>query len=204
MFIHTHTHTHSHTIIGENAVDPPVFPSCSDPPIVSTKQSHSLLIGVTIGSAIAVICFIFIVGASAAFLLYKRAQNPPKDSLDATSHAAYSHLYQGIMVISMGSQKKTMSCTHTHTHTLHSHTHAHTHTHTIHNVMHTHSHTCTHTHTHESSLIHSLTCTHTHTHLSSLIHSHTHAHTHTHTHVHTISSKTRTVSVQYNVIYYIS
>ena len=139
-----------------------MFPSCSDPPIVSTKQSHSLLIGVTIGSVIAVICFIFIVGASAAFLLYKRAQNPPKDSLDATSHAAYSHLYQGIMVISMGSQKITMSCTHTHTHTLHSHTHAHTHTQYTMSCTHTHTHAHTHTHTRE--LTYTLTHMHTHTH----------------------------------------
>ena len=96
--IRVHTHTH---IIGENVV----FPSCSNPPAVNTKLSYSLLIGVTVGSTIPAVCFIFIVGVSVPFLLYKRKRYSPKNSLHATSHVVYSHHYQGsnynYMVISL-------------------------------------------------------------------------------------------------------
>ena len=91
-----------------------MFPSCSNPPIVNTKQNHSSLIGVTVGSAIAAICFIFIVGASVTFLLYKGKQSLPENNLDASSSAVYSHLFQGIDLT-----LKSSMYTHAHIHVTH-------------------------------------------------------------------------------------
>ena len=103
----THTRIHTHTLVlGEGGDPQPAIPSCSTPPVVNTKQSRSLLITI-VGSVIAsaAVCLLmFIAGASITVLLYKRKRNlAPKNSLNATSHAAYSHLYRG-----MGSQIHTL------------------------------------------------------------------------------------------------
>ena len=113
-WIPTHTHTLTHTyithahilVLGEGGDPQPAIPSCSTPPVVNTKQSRSLpitIVGSVIASA-AVCLLMFIAGASITVLLYKRKRNlAPKNSLDATSHAVYSHLYRG-----MGSQIHTL------------------------------------------------------------------------------------------------
>ena len=79
------------------------LPTCTNPSPSTTAQSHisqvNTFVGVTVGSTVAVMCFMLIVAASVTILLYKNKRNSPKGSVDGTIHAVYSHghLYQGIL-----------------------------------------------------------------------------------------------------------